>query len=316
VFVGEAPGHRIYPGTRWKADYGKKMQWLCCRKRASSTEPTVFVSIIEACTGDKREVLGARLLKAAEGHSSGTVIIEVRRRAGCDLFAVSPSPGRVSVGAHDTMKEISTDARIACVAFDARGSVDDALAVDGEHLSVGGREWKAPVPRLNGRISGFPRGIEADPLIVDVSFDVPRNAVGKLLVIHHRNGSNSAWRIERVESAVGAARRLTLDHRGVEGCGRIAKMSEDGRQLFSDTGFQFAGEGMDTAVHQGAWVTVRDETRQIASILAHDRSEPYLYEVRLLTPFAPATVAPGSRFVWSRIQAGDEVTIQPEAHIR
>ncbi|MBM4050696.1 MAG: hypothetical protein FJ279_36830, partial [Planctomycetes bacterium] len=304
VFLGQASGHRVYPGLA-KVDLGKKMNWLCCRSAGPAPWRSAFVSVVEAHAGETSQIRGVRRVAVQAPVECDAVAVVVEHADGSDLVVVSRAAGQVRVP--DLGVEL--DGRIAAVSFDRARKPTHALLLDGAALTVGDVRVVAKSPSIAGKFAGLPQGVSEAPLVIDVEARVPDAALGAVLTLRHTNGTGSAWTVQKVEQGGPGRTRLWLDRSGREAVGLVGAIGEDGRTLLANSGFHQFEEQMRALFYNGAWLMVEGQQRRLESVALHGRGDPYLWEAKVSAPFNQPASLRGKPFIVTRVAEGDAFRI-------
>ena len=304
VFVGQAPGHRVYPGHA-KVDVGKQMTWVCSRREGKAPLRSAFVSVVSAQRGANAAVRSVRLLDVSASEDAGSVAVEVVHAHGSDVVIVSRFPSDVLL----PEKNLRSDGLAAAVAYNLAGAAVHAMIVGGTGLNGDGFQVPAGPGNVTGSITALPEGVCGGPLVIQVDREIPALLGVRVLTMEHANGTGSAWLVHGVDAADDGASRLLLDRAGREGVGRVGKVSDDGLTVFTNSGFHRLDPGMNELFYGGCWVVVGEQWRQIRSVTMHPRKDPYLWEVVLQTPLAADRDWTGLPFTVSRVAVGDRFRI-------
>ena len=309
VFVGQASGHRVYPGHA-KLDIGKKMTWLCARRAGTSPARSAFAGLVQAYGAGATLMSSLRRLRVSAEGTSDAVALEVAHGHGTDVIVVSRTAGERVVVAE---RDLRFDGRVAAVSLDPAGRPYAATVVEGEELVLDDFRLTVPATRA-GDVALLPEGVSERHLVLGVNGAVPTAAVGHVLTLAHTNGTGSAWTVRSVDPGTGERTRVTLDRSALEGRGRVGRLSEDGRTLFCNSGFHRLEKDMCELFYGGMWLGVGEQRRQIESVTMHGRAEPFLWEVELRAPLPDPPALTGRQFVLSRVAVGDRFTIPGVAH--
>jgi hypothetical protein len=205
IYLGAAPSiRRARSSDRELSRY--RAPFFTARRNGENLE-SVFVAVHEPVSGEPRVTV------VAVDRQRDAIVVTIRSNHGTDHAVIGLSEMARAVWESDA-GTVDFSGRFGLVRLARSGMLTQSYLVGGDRLHIG-ENHVAEAPVLQGnvlKIEPFDDGHSYG--VIDVDQTLSSSIVGRVLIVHHPDGSTQAYRIQRLEPASSGTRVYTAEDAG------------------------------------------------------------------------------------------------------